>query len=390
LVVLQVALSLILLVGSGLLLRSFAQLRGVDPGFRVENLLTASVTLPRDAFTEAEEQIQFFEGLKEDVEALPGVQSVAMINQLPILHPSGNLAIWAPERPPETTNDTPWADRRVILPGYFGTMEIPLLDGRVFNNADDSGSPLVIILSRRTADMVFPEERAVGRQVAVDLGGDEPRYCEVVGVVEDHQNSSLAASAGPARPAMFFPYAQLPWSPMRLAVAAERDPMSYFRPIQERIWERDGDIVLSQAQTMEEAIANSIAGSRSLTTVMSLFALVAIGLAAMGLYGVLAYFVARRVHEIGIRVALGASGGKVLRLVVNRGMMLVLVGAVVGILGSLGATRLVDGMLFQVEATDPLTYIGVVAFFLLLALSACVLPARRALKVDPVEAFRTE
>jgi putative ABC transport system permease protein len=387
LVVLQVALSLILLVGSGLLIRSFAKLRGVDPGFRVENLLTATVSLPSDDYRDANQQIQFFEGLRERIEALPGVETVGMINQLPILQPWGNVAIWAPERPPETNNDAPWADRRIILPGYFATMGIPLLEGRVIQATDVAGSAPVIVLSRTTAERVFPEWGAVGRQVAVDVGTNEPGLFEVIGVVEDHQLSSLA---GAPRPAMFFPFTQRPARTMRLAVGTAADPKSLIRPIQERIWELDRDIVLSDAQTMEYALSKSLADTRAITTVLGMFAAVALGLAALGLYGVLAFFVTQRIHEIGIRVALGASAGNVLRLVISRGMILVGVGLVLGTAGAIGATRLVEGMLFQIDATDPATFLVMTLCFLTVALGACMLPAWRALRVDPLETLRVE
>ncbi|MFC1790987.1 ABC transporter permease [Gemmatimonadota bacterium] len=387
LVVLQVALSLVLLVGSGLLIRSFARLRGVDPGFRVENLLTATVSLPADDYQDGEQRIQFFRSLREQIAALPGVEAVGLSSHLPILQTAGNVAIWNPERPPETNNDAPWADRRIVLPGYFETMEIPLVEGRVLEEGDVEGSPPVIVLNRTTAESIFPEESPLGRQVAVDVGQEEPGFFQVVGVVEDHQLSSLA---GGPRPAMFFPYAQQPWSAMRLAVGAAADPGALIRPIQVRIWELDRDIVLSNAQTMEDVIANSVAGSRSVTTVLGMFAAVALALAALGLYGVLAFFVTQRMQEIGIRVALGASSGNVIRLIITRGMILVGVGSVLGIAGAIGATRLVEGMLFQISATDPSTYVGVTGVFLVVALGACLLPAWRALRVDPVEAFRAE
>jgi len=387
LVVLQVALSVVLLVASGLLIRSFTRLSGVDPGFRVENLLTATVSLPQDDYGEGVLRVQFYEGLRERIEALPGVETVGMNTHLPILHTAGNVAIWAPERPPETNNDAPWADRRIILPGYFATMEIPLLEGRVFEATDVAGSPPVIILSRYTAEIVYPDHSAVGRQVAVDVGSDEPGFFEVVGVVENHQLSSLA---GATRPAMFFPYAQQPVRTMRLAVGTAADPKTLIRPIQERIWELDRDIVLSGVQTMEEAVSNSVANTRAVTTVLGMFASVALALAALGLYGVLAFFVTQRTHEIGIRVALGASGGNVLRLVISRGMMLVGIGLVLGIAGAVGATRLVEGMLFRTGATDPATFAGVTVFFLIVALGACMLPAWRALRVDPLESLRVE
>jgi putative ABC transport system permease protein len=386
LVVLQVALSVVLLVASALLLKSFATLRSVDPGFRVEGLLTATISLPVERY-DGPQRTQFFETLRESVQALPGVESVAMINQLPILHPAGNLAIWAPERPPETNMQTPWADRRVVLPGYFETMEIPLVEGRFIEDSDVAGSTPVIVLTRRTAEVVFPDEPVIGRQVGVDMGSAQPGYFEVVGVVEDHQLSSLSAGT---RPAMFFAHEQRPFNTMRLAVAAAVDPYSLVRPVQERLWEQDREIVLSDARTMADALAGSIADRRSVTTVLGLFAAVAVALAVLGLYGVLAFYVTRRVHEIGIRVALGASGGRVLRMVVTRGMILVGVGCVLGIGGALGSARFVEQMLFQTEATDPTTFVGVTGLFLVVALGACLVPAWRALRVDPAEAFRAE
>jgi putative ABC transport system permease protein len=387
LVVLQVALSLVLLVGSGLLLKSFARLSGVDPGFRVENLLTARLDLPADRYANAEDRIVFFKSLEESILGLPGVESVGFSTHLPILQTAGNVAIWAPDRPPETNNDAPWADRRIILPDYFETMEIPLVDGRFFDDTDDAGAPPVIILSRTTADLVYPEAPSVGRDVAVDVGADEPGIFRVVGVVEDHQTSSLA---GNVRPAMFFPHAQLATGSLSLAVATGVAPTSLIRPIQERIWDMNRDIILSGPQTMEEAIANSVAGRRSVTTILSLFTAVAMGLAALGLYGVLAFLVAQKVHEIGIRVALGASRGAVMRLVMSKGMLLVAGGLVLGIVGALASARLVDGMLFQTTTTDPGTYTVVTAAFVLVALVACFVPARRAIRVDPVDAFRSE
>ncbi len=387
LVVLQVALSLVLLLGAGLLIRSFAMLRRIDPGFRVENLLTATVSLPSDDYEERDLRILFFESLREGIEALPGVETVGMVTRLPILQQAGNVAIWAPERPPETNNDAPWADRRVILPGYFATMEIPLVEGRVIEASDVGGSTPVIVLTRTTVEAVFPEGGAVGRQVAVDVGSDEPGLFQVVGVVEDHKLSSLA---GETRPAMFFPYAQQPARTMRLAVGIATDPTSLIRPIQERVWELDRDIILSDVRTMEDALSSSVADTRSVTTVLGMFATVALALAALGLYGVLAFFVTQRTREIGIRVALGASGGNVLRLVITRGMLLVGGGLVLGVAGAIGASRLMEGMLFRINATDPATFAGVTGFFLIVALGSCLLPAWRALRVDPLEALRIE
>jgi putative ABC transport system permease protein len=390
LVILQVALSVILLVGSGLLIRSFATLRGVDPGFRVENLLTATVSLPSDDYQEDILRIQFFESLQDQIRALPGVETVGMIDRLPILQTAGNVAIWTPERPPETNVNTPAADRRVVLPGYFATMGIPLVEGRVLETSDVAESRPVIVLNRATAETVFPDGSALGRKVAVDvqfLGPDEPSIFEVVGVVEDHQLSSLG---GAPRRAMFFAYSQQPGNTMRLAVGTATDPRSLIRPIQERIWDLDRDIVLGNAQTMGDALSDSVAGTRSITTILGLFAIVALALVVLGLYGVLAFFVTQKIHEIGIRVALGAHWGSVLRLVINRGMKLVGAGLILGTAGAIYAARMVDGMLFQISATDPITFAVVSGFFLMIALAACSLPAWKALSVDPKEALRVE
>lgn len=385
LVVLQMALSMILLVVSGLVLRSFDRLRSVEPGFRVENLLTATVSLPSDTYSDQARRIRFFQDLDRRIESLPSVESAGLVSRLPVLQPGGNYALWDPERPPDTNTGTPWADRRVVLPGYFETMEIPLVEGRRLKDTDVAGSAPVIVLSRTAAQGVFPEGGVLGRQVAVDMGRDEPALFEVVGVVEDHQTSSLAGSV---RPVMFITYTQLPVRTMRIAVASTADPVNLIRPIQDRLWELDPNILLSGTRTMEQALAGSIAGTRSVATVLGVFAAVAVALAALGLYGVLAFVIAWRVHEIGIRVALGATRANVLRLVVTRGMALAAAGAVLGIAGALAATRLVEGMLFQVPASDPLTFAGVTGFLLLVALGACLLPAWKALSVDPVDAFR--
>jgi len=390
LVILQVALSVILLVGSGLLIRSFARLRGVDPGFRVENLLTATVSLPSDRYQEEELRVQFFQSLQEQIRALPGVETVGMIDRLPILQTAGNVDIWAPERPPETRINSPSADRRVVLPGYFATMEIPLVEGRVLETSDAAGSRPVIVFNRATAETVFPDGSALGRQVAVDvsfLGPDEPSLFEVVGVVEDHQLSSLGDAP---RRAMFFAYSQQPSNTMRLAVGAVSDPKSLIRPIQEKVWDLDRDIVLVNVQTMDDALSNSVAGTWSITVILGLFAIVALALVVLGLYGVLAFFVTQKVHEIGIRVALGACWGSVLRLVITRGMMLVGAGLILGTAGAFCATRMVDGMLFQISAADPITFAGVFGFFFMVALAACSLPAWKALRIDPTEALRVE
>jgi putative ABC transport system permease protein len=264
------------------------------------------------------------------------------------------------------------------------------VEGRTLEETDVTGSAPVIVLNRTAAKMLYPQTSALGRQVVVDMGSEElaPTAFEVVGIVEDHKHTSLSSPS--SRSAMFFPYAQLPVRRMRLAVATHVDPASLVRPVQQAIWKLDRNIVLSNPQTMEEALAGSIAGSRVMATVVGLFAVVATVLATLGLYGVLTFFVTQRRHEIGIRIALGAGVRHVVRLVFNHGLLLVGIGSVLGTAGALGVTRLVQGMLFQIGTTDPLTFAGVTGLLLLVALAACLPPAWRALKVDPVEALRSQ
>jgi putative ABC transport system permease protein len=387
LVVLQVALSVILLIGSGLLIRSFARLSGVDPGFETDNLLTATVSLPSTTYPDRETRVRFFDDLREQIEAIAGVESVALGDRLPIRNPGNNVAIWSQERPPASNTEANFAFQRIVMPGYFDGMGIPIVAGRGFDNTDVAEGPRVIILNQTAADTVFPGETALGRQVAVDLGGDQPSLFEVVGVVGNHRMTSLSRSS---RLSMFFPHAQRTAGTMSLAIRSRGDPGSLVRPVQERLWAMDREIPLASVETMEEVLAESISDSRSITTVLGMFSAVALFLAALGIYGVLAYFVSRRVHEIGIRVALGAPGARVVRLVLSRGMILTGVGLVLGISGAVGLTRLLEDLLFQTTATDLSTFSGVGVFFTLVALLACLIPAWRALRVDPMVAFRTE
>lgn len=386
LVALQVALSVVLLIGSALLLRSFGRLMNVDPGFQAEGLLVAEVSLS-SAYQDADARLQFFRDLEESVEGLPGVESVGMIDRLPVRNPGNNVAVWAPERPPIDNANAHFAYQRTVMPGYFETMRIPILAGRDFDPTDVAGGPPVIILNQTTADTLFPGETVLGRQVAVDVGADEPVLLEVVGVVGDQHLSSLGSRI---RLAMYFAYDQRPVYTMQLAVRTPGEPSGLIRPIQERLWAQDRDIPLSDPESMTEALASSVSGSRAMATMLGMFSSVALFLAALGLYGVLAYFVAKRVHEIGVRVAMGASAGKVAKLILRRGMSLVGVGLVMGFAGALGATRLLEDLLYQTDATDPGIFAGVGAFFVLVSLLACSIPAWRALRVDPMVAFRAE
>jgi putative ABC transport system permease protein len=387
LVVLQVAVSVVLLIGSALMIRSFGRLMDVDPGFDPRGILAAEVALPPSQYQDGETRARFFSELKESILSLPGVESVGMIDRLPIRSGGNNVAIWAPERPPTTNSQAHYAYQRTVTPGYFETLDVSFRAGRDFNREDDANSPPVIILSQMSADTVFPGENPLGRTVAVDLGNDEPGIFEVVGVVEDLHLSSLGSNV---RLAMYFPYRQRPAYTMELAVRASGDPMTLVRPIQERLWARDRSIPLADPGAMTEALASSVSGSKAMATMLGMFSGMALFLAALGLYGVLAYFVARSRHEIGIRMAMGASRGNVARLVLRRGMTLVAVGLVLGFVGALGSTGFLENLLFQTRTTDPTTFGAVGIFFGVVALGACMIPAWRAIRLDPMAAFRTE
>ncbi len=387
LVILQVALSLVLLIGAGLLIRSFARLRTVDPGFGTENLLTAQVDLPGTEYSDPESRIQFFTGLLEEIRAIPGVLSVGSISMLPIRDSYSNVFAWDPENPPPEGTRPGLAEHRAVLPGYFEALDIPILAGRDVEDNDVTGSPFVLVISETMARGLFPDQAAVGRQVAVDVGGAEPAIAEVVGVAGDVH--TFALDQEPPRQ-MYYSFRQMPFLTLRLAIRARGDAVAVTNSVRQVLRARDPNVPLAGVATMEDVIARSVGGQRVIMLTLTLFSSVAVFLAAIGLYSVLAYYVAQRGHEIGIRLAMGASGRNILKLVLNRGLLLVGIGLVVGVAGAIGATRLIQQQLFNVEATDPATFVAVSSLFAGIATLACLIPAIRALRVDPVKTLQAE
>jgi putative ABC transport system permease protein len=385
LVIAQVAVSVILLIGSGLLIRSFATLRRVNPGFDMEHLLTAEIRLTQDKYAEADQRIEFFSKVAEDLRAIPGVIDLALINQLPIRDPGNNIYVFAAERPPMDPNDRDVAYTRTVFPGYFDAMGIPLLRGRDIAESDVAETPLVLIINETMAQTLFPDEDPIGRQVVVDLGQDAS--FEVVGVVGDVRIDGPRYNP---RLAMYGSYFQRPYYTMRIAVRTAVEPTSIARPLRTTVWRQDGDIPITDLTTMRDLVARTVSQDKVMTLSLTLFATVAVSLAAIGLYGVLAYYVSRRAHEIGIRVALGAGARDVLRLVLTRGIALVVVGILFGLVGAFWVTRLIQQMLFAIEPTDPGTFVVVSLFFAAIAAIACLVPAWRALRVDPLTALQTE
>jgi putative ABC transport system permease protein len=387
LVVSQVALSVVLLIGSGLLMRSFAEIQAVDPGFATENVLAAGVNLPDGKYADVDSRVQFYDGLLEEIRAVPGVRSAGAISMLPIRDGYSNVGAWDPQNPPDNTRRTRLAQHRRILPGYFEAIGIPLLAGRDVDRRDVADGERVLIINELMAQGLFGDEDPIGRPVAVDWGRDEPVLTRVIGVVGDVRMTRITSQPDWQ---MYYAYPQSAVTTMRLAIRTAGDPSLVTNAVRAILRARDPDIPLAGVGTMEQVIADSVSQTRVIMLTLTLFAWVAAFLAAIGLYSVLAYFVARRVHEIGIRVALGATRGRVVQLVLRRGLALVGIGLVVGIGGAIGVTRLIQEQLYGVAPTDLVTFAAVSVLFALVGVLACLMPGMRAARQDPVRALQAE
>jgi predicted permease len=385
LVISQVALSVVLLVGAALLVQSFTRLRSVDPGFRTDHLLTAEIGLPQGAY-EVEQRTPFFQELLDRARALPGVEEAGMISQLPMRDPGNNVPAWNPENPPADGSQVRAAYQRNILPGYFEAMDIPILAGRDVADTDGQGAVQVVLISQTMAQTLYPEQEPLGRELLVDEGDEAGRY-EIIGVVGDVAIYSLGA--GPQM-TMYFSHAQRRSSVMRIAVHTAGGAGTIVGPLRETLSGMDPNIPLAGVGTMGEVLDSSTSFRRTVAGAVGIFALAALLLAALGLYGVLAYQVTQRTHEIGIRVALGARAEHILRMVLGHGFTLVGIGLAFGVVGAFAAARAIRGRLYEVGATDPVTFVSVVLFFAIVALFSCLLPSWKAWRVDPVVAFRAE
>jgi putative ABC transport system permease protein len=310
---------------------------------------------------------------------------VAIADRLPIRDPGNWLITYSADNPPLDPADTQGAPFRVVMDGFHETMGIPLLAGRGIEATDAAGSPLVAVISRSTADRLFPQESPIGRRIVVDFG--QPAQFEVVGVVEDVHLFSLAEQPTEV---VYASYYQIPYSFMRIAVRTAGEPGSIVGPLRDAVWSLDRDMPIARLVTMDEVLASSVDRYRVMAASLAGFAGIAILLATIGLYGVLAYYVTRRQHEFGVRVALGAGRSAIVELVIKRGIALVAVGLAIGLVAAFGLTRLLQGMLFNTAPTDPTTFVFVSALFALVGLAACLIPAWRALRVDPVVVMQSE
>jgi predicted permease len=391
LVVSEVALTLTLLVGAGLLIQSFRRVLKVDPGFDPENVLTMQVSVNNP---DGRQVANFFQQLQENVRRLPGVTSVAVSNGLP-LGVANNPIFIVLGRPLPEQGKAPGATRYTVSPDYFKTMGIDLLKGRVFNEQDTPESPQVIIIDEALAEQHFQNEDPIGKRMAQSTSGT-PSY-EIIGVVRHVEHANLDGQATTRRPQFYLSFNQipvdrLPGSTRRINVLTrtEVEPLSLTSAVRDQIAALNKDQAVFNVRTMDQIVSQSVASRRFSMMLLSVFAVVALVLASIGIYGMMSYAVAQRTREIGLRMTLGAQKGNVLRLVISQGMKLALVGVALGVVAAFALTRTMKTLLFGVSATDPVTFVGIGLLLALVALLACWVPARRATKVDPIVALRYE
>ena len=386
LVISEVALSLMLLVSAGLLMRSFVSLLKTSPGFSSDNLLTMRLALPAAKYAEDPQKVSFYSALTERVLTLPGVESAALVNYLP-LGGSNSSDTFLIEGAPEPAPGQELLGRyRVCSPRYFETMGIPIMKGRSFTEQDRAGATPVIIVNETLAKRFWPGTDPVGKRMRITGPLDKNPWMQVVGVIPDVKHDLSV----PVTPEYYLPYAQDPWGSMVLIAKTTGDPSAMAASMRQQVWSLDKDQPVFDVRTMEEVRALSVSIHSFSSISLGIFAGIALLLAAIGIYGVMSYAVTQRTQEIGIRMALGARTADVLRLVVRNGMSLALIGVIAGLAGAYGVTRLLASLLFGVSPTDLLTFCSVTLGLLLVALLACYIPARRATKVDPLVALRYE
>jgi predicted permease len=394
LIVAEVALSLMLLIGAGLLIRSLRMLRGVNPGFDPNHVITMFLSIPSTKFTTPQRQISFYDRVLQRVRALPGVQSAGVIDALPLTGGGSHQPVQIEGRPVQAMADQAEVDVRSISPGYRSAMHIPLLRGRDLNDSDVAGRPGVVLVSQSMARQFWPDEDPIGKRLTMYFFPQTTR--EVVGVVADVKDDALSQTRSASM--LYMPLGQLSvgrdgqWQSfgMTLAVRTHTDPRSVISAITNAVNEADSEVPLLYVKTMQDTIDESLLQQRFTMLLLSGFAGLALLLAAVGIYSVLAYAVRRRVREIGIRMALGAQIRNVVGMVVADGFKPTCIGLAVGLVGALALGRLMSNLIYGVAATDPLTIAAVTLLLGLVALFACIIPAYRATRVDPVRALREE
>jgi len=387
LVVSEIALSLVLLTGASLLMKSLVKLLKVDPGFATENLLTLEISTNPRVYSDQKRNTILTRQLLERVQNLPGVRGAALIDITPLK--GGNTSSFTVEgRPPLPPGQKPEANSRDASSRYFEVMEIPLIHGRFFTDHDTADAPLVLIINKTLADRVFPGEDPVGRRLIFDQG-QHPLVMEIVGIVADEK---LGALDQRTTPVLYSPTFQSNDTNLTLVVRSEMDPQNFTSEVRGEVARLDSEIVTSSAITARKIISDSpsVFMRRFPATLIGIFAALAVLLSAIGIYGVLSYLVTQRTREIGVRMALGAQRSAILRLLLGEGMRLAAIGIAIGLAAAVAATRLLAGLLFGVLPGDPAVLFAVTGMVAAVTLAACSIPAQRATRVDPMEALRYE
>jgi len=383
-VIAQVALALVLLVSAGLLIRSFDKLLRVNVGFKPEQLLSLEYRLPRTKYKEVTAQWNFHRQVMAQIQEVPGVQSVALVRGLPFSGNGGTTVITLPDREVPPKGREPEVMFNSATPNYFETIGIPFIKGRLFDDHDQPNTPLVVIINQTMAQKFWPNQDPLGKQVKA---GQDGTVATVIGVVGDAKHYWLEETQ---QPQMYGAYSQQPGYFATVVIRTKVEPLSLSEQVRQALWKVDADQPMWKIRTVEFLVNRSVADRKFLLALMGLFASLAMILTMLGLYGVISYLVKQRTQEIGIRLALGAQMRDILQMVLKQGMILVFTGVVLGLATAWLSTRLISRLLYQVSATDPVTFAAISAFLIVVALLACYLPARRATKVDPLVALRYE
>jgi putative ABC transport system permease protein len=388
LIVAEVALSLILLAGAGLTIRSFMRLQQVDPGFDPSNVLAVRMSVSPMKYNDKAKVFGFYTSVMERVKTLPGVRSVALTNSLPPIQLDVSDEFSIEGKPHPAGQPAPLASVLIVTPGYFDTMGISVVRGRSFTDDDRIESPEVVMINETLARRYFGTEDPIGKRLMIGDGTRKgANWMEIVGVAHDVNYDGLETAM---EPAYYMTYAQIPVTGQDLVIRTSSNPESLLNAVRAEIRSLDKDVPLGRITTLEERMSQAVGEPRFRTLLLAAFAGIALVLAALGIYGVLSYSISLRIHEFGVRMSLGASRRDVLRMVIGEGMLLTLIGAAIGVVGSLALTRVMSGMLFQVTPHDPLTFTAVSGLMLIVSFFACFIPAWRATRVDPMIALRHE
>jgi putative ABC transport system permease protein len=387
LVVIEVAFALMLLIGAGLLIKSFANLLHVDPGFNPSNVLTLQLNLPSTRYSERAQAATFYADLIGRLKTIPGVEAAAAASSLPLAGNYTDVSFFIEGRTPPAPGEDQGAWYSIVTSDYFHTMGLRIVSGRPLDDRDHAKAPRAVVISETLARRYWPGEDPVGKRLSTGGNPNQPNWREIVGVVADVKQFGLDADA---RPTLYLPHAQSPARVMIVTARTSAEPTSLATAVRSQVWGLDNELSVSNINSMEEIVSTSIAPARLIMLLLVVFAGLALILAAVGIYSVIAYGVTERTREIGIRMALGAQAADVLKLIVGHGMILTFVGVSLGLAGAFALTRFMKSLLYEVDTFDPVTFAAISLLLVGVALLASYIPARRAAKVDPMIALRYE